>query len=257
MSLKKSLQNQPTLLIDADLYLYRACAAAEQEVNWGDDVWSLSTDLKVAKATVQNLIQRWCEKFETVDFVMCISDRENFRKEIYPSYKGNRKGVRKPVGYKALVQWARDVYVTHTEAFLEADDVMGILGTTPDTNAIIISDDKDMKTLPGRLFRPVTDESLTITKEQADASWYLQCLTGDTTDGYAGLPGVGPKTAEKILGQRPTWEAVLNAYVAKGMTYEDALVQSRLARILRYEDWDQKTSTINLWEPEHVSRPSE
>jgi DNA polymerase-1 len=118
MSLKKSLQNQPTLLIDADLYLYRACAAAEQEVNWGDDVWSLSTDLKVAKATVQNLIQRWCEKFETVDFVMCISDRENFRKEIYPSYKGNRKGVRKPVGYKALVQWARDVYVTHTEAFL-------------------------------------------------------------------------------------------------------------------------------------------
>ena len=47
MSFKKSLQNQPTLLVDADLYLYRACAAAEQEVNWGDDVWSLSTDLKV------------------------------------------------------------------------------------------------------------------------------------------------------------------------------------------------------------------
>jgi len=256
MSYKKSLKNPPTLLIDADLYLYRACASAEQEVNWGDDVWSLSTDLKVAKGNVQNLIHHWCEKFETADFVMCISDRDNFRKEIHPSYKGNRKGVRKPVGYKALVQWTRDVHATHTEPFLEADDVMGILGTAPGTNTIIISDDKDMKTLPGRLYRPVTDEKLTITQEQADASWYLQCLTGDTTDGYAGLPGVGPKTAEKILGQRPTWEAVLGAYLAKGMTREDALLQSRLARILRYEDWDQKTSTMNLWEPDRVSRPS-
>jgi len=256
MSFKKSLAETPTLLIDADLYLYRACASAEEEVNWGNDIWSLSTDLKVAKAKFQNLIQEWAEKFETVDFVMCISDKDNFRKEIYPSYKGNRKGVRKPVGYKALVQWTRDTYVTHTEPFLEADDVMGILGTTPDSSTIIISDDKDMKTLPGRLFRPVTNESLTITQEQADNAWYLQCLTGDSTDGYAGMPGVGPKTAEKILGSKPTWETVLNAYVAKGMTREDALLQSRLARILRYDDWDQKTSTLHLWEPENVSRLS-
>ena len=40
---------ETTLLIDADLYLYRACAAAEQEQDWGDDVWSLWADLKSCK----------------------------------------------------------------------------------------------------------------------------------------------------------------------------------------------------------------
>ena len=251
MSLEKSLN--PTLLIDADLYLYRACAVAEEEVYWGDDVWSLSSDLKVAKSIFQDNIQNWCEEFETVDFILCISDRDNFRKEIYPAYKGNRKNVRKPVGYKALVQWARDTYETHTEAFLEADDVMGILGTAPDNNSIIISDDKDMKTLPCRLYRPVSGERLTVTQEQADYQWLLQSLTGDTTDGYAGRSGVGPKTAEKILGSRPTWETVAKAYADKGMSHDEALTQARLARILRYEDWDQTTSTLKLWTPPNAT----
>jgi len=248
---KKS--SPPTLLIDADLYLYRACAACEEEINWGDDVWSLSSDLKVAKSIFRANLQRWAEKFETVDWVLCISDRDNFRKEIYAAYKGNRRKVRKPVGYSALVQWARDTYETHTEAFLEADDVMGILGTAPDNNAIIISDDKDMKSLPCRLYRPMTEESLTITQEQADYWWLLQSLTGDTTDGYGGLDGVGPKTAEKILGSRPTWEIVAQAYAAKGMSHDEALTQARLARILRYEDWDQETNTIKLWTPPNAT----
>lgn len=252
MFYEKSSTQKPTLLIDADLYLYRACAACEQETDWGDDIWSLSTDLKAAKDIFRSNIQQWCEEFETVDFILCISDRENFRKEVYPAYKGNRKKVRKPVGYVAMVKWARDTYVTHTEAFLEADDVMGILGTAPDSNAIIISDDKDMKTLPCRLYRPVSDERLVITKEQADYQWLLQALTGDTTDGYHGLSGVGPKTAEKILGSRPTWETVAKAYADKGMSHDEALTQARLARILRFEDWDQTTSTINLWKPEHA-----
>ena len=41
--------NAQTLLIDADLYLFRASIVAEEETDWGDDIWSLSTDLKVAK----------------------------------------------------------------------------------------------------------------------------------------------------------------------------------------------------------------
>ena len=46
---------KPFTLIDADLYLYRAAAAAEEETDWGDDVWSLSTDLKEAKVFVSIL----------------------------------------------------------------------------------------------------------------------------------------------------------------------------------------------------------
>ena len=36
-------KNKPTLLIDADLYLYRACIASEEEVCWSEeeDIWTL------------------------------------------------------------------------------------------------------------------------------------------------------------------------------------------------------------------------
>ena len=35
----------------------------------------------------------------------------------------------------------------------------------------------------------------------------------------------------------------------KGMTKDDALLQARLARILRWSDWDHEKSIIKLWEP--------
>ena len=37
------------LLIDADIYAYRSVLATEEEIDWGDDVWSLTTDMKAAK----------------------------------------------------------------------------------------------------------------------------------------------------------------------------------------------------------------
>ncbi|NIP35027.1 MAG: exonuclease, partial [Thermoplasmata archaeon] len=41
----------------------------------------------------------------------------------------------------------------------------------------------------------MNDERLTITKVEADRFWMKQTLMGDKTDGYDGIPGVGPKTA--------------------------------------------------------------
>ena len=38
------------LLIDADIYAFRALAATEEETNWGDDVWTLSADHRAAYA---------------------------------------------------------------------------------------------------------------------------------------------------------------------------------------------------------------
>ena len=169
---------QTTLLIDADLYLYRACAAAEQETDWGDDVWSLWADLKVAKDIFRNNILDFCAKFETDQVLLTISDKENFRKDIYPEYKSNRKKTRKPVGYKALVQWARDNYDNITVPKLEADDVLGIIGSTPGSNTIIISDDKDMMSIPCRLYRPQSEERMTIDQDEADKNWLMQALTG-------------------------------------------------------------------------------
>jgi DNA polymerase-1 len=249
MMYSETLLSKKILLIDADLYLYRCCAAAEEEIDWGDDLWSLQADLKVAKTTFKEMIERFCLEMDTANFILCLSDRDNFRKEVLTTYKGGRKKVRKPTGYKALVQWAKDTYQWHFEPMLEADDVMGILATAPDSQGIIVSDDKDMLTIPAKLYRPTSGDYVETTLADADRAFLTQSLSGDSTDGYAGCPKIGPVTAAKLLGPHPAWGAVVSAYVKAGLTEADALQQARCARILRYSDWDMKTSTIKLWEP--------
>ena len=97
-------------------------------------------------------------------------------------------------------------------AYRTADDVMGIMASIPNTEAIIVSDDKDMKTIPCRLYRPNDNDRLVISDMEANKNFLIQALMGDMTDGYGGCPKVGIKTAEKILGNHPTWDAVIKQY---------------------------------------------
>lgn len=240
------------LALDSDILMYKAASAAEKEVDWGDDVWSLQTDLKEAKQAFQYQISKITDRLGVKDYVCCLSDHSNnFRKVVDPSYKSNRKGTRKPVGYVALCDWVEETFKTVRKPTLEADDILGLL-MTKDGNkdkCIMVSDDKDLKTIPGKLFRPMADELLTITESDADKNFFTQVLTGDATDGYKGVPGIGPKKAEAILGSRPHWGAVEQAYIKAGMTRDDAIQQARLARILRWSDWHDEIQEIRLWTP--------
>ena len=245
---------ETVLLIDGDLYLYRAAAAAEEEVDWGDDVWSLVSDLKEAKKIFVNTVIEICESLDCFNVIVAFSDKDNFRHDIDPTYKGGRKKVRKPVGYKELRAWAIERYKAHVEPLLEADDVLGICGSAPEFDVIMVSDDKDLKSIPGSLYRPMSGEFSTISKQQADKAFLKQALMGDITDGYGGCPGVGEKTAERILAKDPTWSAVVNEYSKKSLSHDHALAQARLARILRFEDWDDENHQIKLWTPPQSPR---
>lgn len=81
-----------------------------------------------------------------------------------------------------------------------------------------------------------------------------QTLVGDTVDGYSGCKGIGDKTARKILGEvgehslSEMWQAVINTYKSKGYTEDDALLNARMARILRAEDYDFKNKEVKLWQ---------
>ena len=150
---------QAIALIDGDLYLYRACAAAEEEIDWGDDIWSLMTDLKEAKKIFQTFIDNICDDLETGNFIIALSDKHNFRHEIEPTYKGGRKKVRKPVGYRAMKDWIKNTYRWVQAPMLEADDVLGICGSTPNHNVIMVSDDKDLKSVPAKLYRPMSQST--------------------------------------------------------------------------------------------------
>lgn len=241
------------LAIDGDILLYKAATAAEVEIDWGDDVWSLQTDLKDAKQGFQAQLDNITGKLGIDDYVICLSDHSsNFRKTVDPTYKSNRKGTRKPVGFVALCKWAETAYKTFRKPSLEADDCLGILATMPinQGKCVIVSDDKDLKTIPGKLYRPMADEQLTISEQDADKFFYTQVLCGDTADGYPGVKGIGPKTAEKILGARPHWGAVEQAFIKAGLTRDDAIQQARLARILRWSDWDEKKGVPKLWQPD-------
>lgn len=236
-----------TLLIDGDIIVYRYASTVEQEVDWGDDVWSLWSDAKEAKQLILQYLEHLVEMTAADDFIFCFSDKDNFRKTILPTYKSNRKGKRKPVCYKGVKSWIESKYESITMPNLEGDDVMGILATSGKyEETVIVSEDKDMKTIPGLLWRNAELEE--ISEEDADYFHLYQTLVGDPTDGYSGLKGVGDKKATALL-ETPTWETVVTAYEKAGHTEEDALVQARVARILRASDYNAKKQEPILWTP--------
>lgn len=237
-----------TLLIDGDIVVYQYSSTVEHEVDWGNDVWSLWADAKEAQQLILQYIDILVDETAADDFIFCFSDKDNFRKDIDSNYKSNRKGKRKPVCYKALKQWITDKYQTETWDRLEADDVMGIMATSTmlEGEKVIVSEDKDLKTIPGLLWR--SGEMLNISQEEADYNHLYQTLVGDATDGYPGLRGVGDKRATELL-KTPTWETVVKAFEKAGQTEADALVQARLARILRASDYNFEFDQPIIWSP--------
>lgn len=244
------MKNKPRLLIDADGLLYRAVAAAEYEADWGEGIFVASTNIAQAQDMFASQVESIQRELGDGEIVMVLSGATNFRKDLDPSYKSNRTG-RKPLGYAAMTAWLQEQYGERcvSQEGLEADDYMGILATRPGApESIIVSDDKDMMTIPGKLFR--LGRLSTIDDDEAERYWFKQVLTGDPADGYKGCPGVGPVSAEKILSKPGSrWEAVRQQFLKAGMTEDFAVLQARLARILRFDDWDSKNKRPILWSP--------
>lgn len=240
------------LLIDADITAYSSASRAEEEIEWDPDTWSIYGDLKKAKDHFQYLLDSYLTATGIKDFKLCFSSKENFRKTLNPTYKANRKG-RKPVGYAALKEWAMSAYPSIEKHGIEADDVLGILATKFKGKAVILSMDKDLLTIPGKMYRTRQDGSgewVETSEKEAEHRFLIQALTGDATDGYAGCPGIGPKKAEDLLKKHgAVYKTVEDAYIKAGLTAEDALVNARMARILRDCDWDFDKEEVRLWEP--------
>jgi DNA polymerase-1 len=235
------------ILCDADFIVYKACAAAESEVDFGNDVILVTSNFSDA----YNATKRELSKLENklgpfTSMILFFSDSTNFRKKILPEYKGHRNR-KKPCGYKRVIEALKKEYKVIIKPGLEADDSMGIYSTKFPGN-IIASPDKDMRQIPGKLYN--FDEIFTIDKD-AGAKWHLiQSMAGDQTDGYSGVSGIGVKRAEALFKEKGyTWKTVVEAFKDKGQTEEDALVNARLARILTAEDYDFDKKEPKLWSP--------
>jgi DNA polymerase-1 len=241
------------LLIDAELYLFRAAAAAEYEAEWAPDEWTYLCRHGDAKAGFQGIVSELREFAPDHQPVMVFGGTASFRYGIFPGYKSNRKKHRKPAGYRALADWVRDAgpgmgWESASLPEVEGDDALALLA---DFGDVIASDDKDMQTVPGLLLR--NGELLEITPEMADRNWMMQTLTGDTADGYPGCPGVGPVKAQKTLevcdNLRAMWGAVLAYYKRADKSEAFALQMARCARILRPGEYDHAAGVPLLWVP--------
>lgn len=272
-----------TLLIDGDILCYKAAIVSEEAVDWGDGLWTLwafeEQALRFADAALESLQ----ETLEADAFIVALTDGANWRLSIMPDYKGNRKDVRKPLLLPVVRQHLLDNYNTYLRDTLEGDDILGILATHPKLvkgEKIIVSLDKDMHTIPGLLYNDGKPKNgiMEITEEAADYWHMVQALAGDPTDGYSGCPGIGVETAQAILSdphrlvreeytvsrgknkgeQRhrwvkgdpcSLWEAVVDQYRKAGLGEAEALRNARVARILRYTDYDFKAKKVRPWVP--------
>lgn len=201
------------LLIDGDMVAYRAAAAEEKGMDFGE-TFVLSADANSGRANLDLMVSGWVEALKADHVVMALTDSVNYRKKVMPSYKSNRDGVRRPMILSAMRQHLIDSYDTKTVPTLEADDVLGIMATHPKmlkefTEKVIVTWDKDLRTVPGLHWNPEKDWKdqgkervpvvVKVSVKEADTAFYAQVLSGDAVDGYPGCPNIGKKRAEQIV----------------------------------------------------------
>jgi len=166
------------------------------------------------------------------DYLAIVFDKGmSQREEIYPEYKATREKMPDDLAaslprIREMVEGFRDP-VVEVEGY-EADDVIGTLALKArdaGLEAVIVSGDKDLYQMvgpgvyllnPGR-GGPTGVEPEWVSQSNADEKFgipperipdYL-ALVGDSSDNVPGAPGVGPKTAVKLLEEYGDLEGVL------------------------------------------------
>ena len=203
--------------------------------------------------------------------------KHTFRHDIYPEYKGGRKPA--PDDLVPQFKLARD----YLDAFnirwaempdIEADDLIGTMSDNQEGyESIILTSDHDLLQLIDEdttvllMKKGITDmDEMTVSslKDEMGISPIqitdLKGLMGDSSDNYPGIPGVGEKTALKLLYEYGSVENVLDhAAEIKGKlgekirdNKESALLSKRLATI-------KKDVSLNIsaescaFDPDYIS----
>ncbi len=252
-----------TLMIDGDIVLFQIGRVTEDVTDFGDQVME-SYDLPSAIKLIDHELDSISKKtgYKRDQLVFAISSDTNFRKRFFPTYKSNRKNVRKPLGLKAMRQYMLDnmeKYSTIMVEELEADDVMGMYASAPleltDNRVAIYSQDKDLKTIPAKQWDFKLGKFIEPTFMEATRFLYFQTLIGDSVDGYIGCPKIGKVKATKALKDckdevellKETHRLFFNVY--KEEAKDRLLEQIQQARIFTYMDSQMFFSFDKLYNP--------
>lgn len=183
------------VVIDADPFIYSNGFAIEE--------WNADRTEKVLKPnhTIQNgywninaMFKRCLELGYDGTYTAFLTPPliENFRLKIYEDYKAKRKDARRPLYYKELKEYLISSWKCKITIGQEADDACSILHCKLNKyfyddcmdESVVCSIDKDFNNIPGFHYNPDKPEQgvYFVTELQALKNFYLQILTGDTSD---------------------------------------------------------------------------
>ena len=152
-----------------------------------------------------------------------------FRSEVYPAYKAQREAT--PEDIKRSVPIIKDILTAWNIPILEvagyeADDVIGTLATKAGEQGIdtyMLTPDKDYGQLVKPhvfIYRPRHGGGYEVMGPEEVKQKYaipsteavidLLALMGDSADNFPGCPGVGEKTAVKLINEFGTVEELIN-----------------------------------------------
>jgi len=248
------------ILIDGTAYLYRAFHALPPLTNkQGENTGAIHGFLKALFKIIEDFAP------EHIGLVFDAKGK-NFRHDIYSDYKANRSKMpdelseQIPKLYEILELLGYPPIIIDG---VEADDVIGTLSKqfrkTKDVR--IFSGDKDFAQLVNSsvaIINPITletmDEVAVKKKFGIDAKHIIDflALVGDKSDNIPGLPGVGSKTASRLINQYGSVENIIknkNLISGKvGETLKENVDQLKLSKILATikEDLDLNLNLKNL-----------
>jgi 5''-3'' exonuclease (including N-terminal domain of PolI) len=200
-------------MVDADIVVYRVGFANRS----GEP---LSYTLQSVKTVMESIYNTFPDAPERRVY---LTGKDNFRDKLATIrvYKGNRDPLNKPEYYDEIRQYLIDYHGAEIIDGMEADDKLGIeQWKHKDRSTCIVGIDKDLLCIPGYHFNWVKSSMFYQTLAEANKMYWTQVITGDTTDNIQGIPGAGPKAADKIINASDgTWldmhNRVLQAYETK------------------------------------------
>ncbi len=237
------------LLVDGNSMLFRAFYASSY-------TRLSSTSQSVSTNAVYGFVSMLNKAIELVQpqamMVAWDSGKKTFRHDAYPEYKGTRKPLPEELieQFPLVREYLDAAHIArYQQDGLEADDIIGSLAKKyPDWDINILSSDRDLL----QLIDPTTSvwlmkKGLTEIVEMDEAALKtemnlvpsqitdLKGLMGDASDNIPGLPGVGEKTALKLIDEYQTVENVLDhAEDLKGKLKETVINNRELALFSKF-----------------------
>jgi len=194
-------------LIDGDLIAYRTAASCEKQ-------GVVTEDFGIAQGRANNLIVSILEATSPErDHIIYLTGSDNFRKNINPQYKANRKDQKRPDYLEPLREWLVVNWGAEISDNCEADDMLAIEQTRRgDDSTIICTLDKDLRQVPGWHYSweihgtgstgvkwtRVADKRYVSPREGLFA-FYWQFIMGDQADNLFGFDGKARAKIPKFL----------------------------------------------------------